>query len=767
MGVLISEKVQGLLDKLAMEIVMAEPGSDQGQFPILDLLGNVRDESTGNAVIVRFHEFARNAADDMATLVETGKPFTAEDLEWLNQVLLQMKNLLQDPDAPLSPASALRPGPRSAADQGFPGGRPRAGEQTVATPPPLSLKAEIPLTMDVEQDRELLLEFIHESHEHLDNIERGVLVLEENPDDNDTLNSIFRAFHTFKGGSGFLSLTPINRLAHELESLLDLVREQKLLITPDVINLILRGGDALKQFITEMELQLGGIKPLKSFTVPTEELKAQVVSVIQSAVEEETIASPPPANVVPADTNQTARTPEPLAETAIHPPLCPVNEERETEQADDELDGKSARSEGAAASRKTGATEDDGKTGAPSGLKSAHAQIQTLVKVDIRKLDSLVDMVGEMVIAHSLIAQDSNIRNLNDQMLSRNLAQLGRIVNELEKTAMAMRMVPIRSTFQKMARLIRDLAARTQKQAQLTMEGEDTELDRTIVEEFTDPLMHMVRNSVDHGIEKPEIRLAAGKPAQGTIHLRAFHQGGSIVIQVKDDGAGLNKERIFAKAVEKGLIAADARLSDRDIFAFIFAAGFSTAEKVTDISGRGVGMDVVKANIEKLRGTVEMDSEIGKGTTFTVYFPLTLAIIDGLIVTVGEQRYIIPTLSVRESFRPTAGMISTIHETAEVVNVRGRLVPLLRLYECLGIPSKATDPAQAIIVVLESGYEQRCVLVDDLIGKQEVVIKSLGESFKQNDLLAGAAILGDGRVGLILNPTVLVQLKRVPTLKAA
>jgi two-component system chemotaxis sensor kinase CheA len=282
-------------------------------------------------------------------------------------------------------------------------------------------------------------------------------------------------------------------------------------------------------------------------------------------------------------------------------------------------------------------------------------------------------------------------------------------------------------------------------------------MDRTMVEELADPLMHMIRNSVDHGIESSATRLAAGKSAKGTIRLSAFHQGGSMVIEISDDGAGLNKARILAKAIERGIVTAGAELEDRQIHDLIFAPGFSTAEKITDISGRGVGMDVVRQNIAKLRGKIEIESTLGEGTTFRIFLPLTLAIIDGLIARVGEQRYIFPTLSVCESFRPTPEMISTIYGKGEVVKVRGKLRPMLRLYEYFKITPRTTNPSEALVIVVESANQQRCILVDELIGKQEVVIKSLDERFKQNKALAGAAILGDGKVGLILDPRALVN----------
>ena len=351
-----------------------------------------------------------------------------------------------------------------------------------------------------------------------------------------------------------------------------------------------------------------------------------------------------------------------------------------------------------------------------------------------------------------MVIQDSEMRSLQSQHLARNLVHLSRITKDLQHVAMSLRMVPIRATFQKMTRLVRDVAGKAGKLVELRMSGEDTELDRNLIEEISDPLIHMIRNAVDHGVEKPGQRESSGKPAKGLIHLRAFHQGGNVVIEIEDDGAGLNKDRILAKAVENGMVAKDAQLTEQEIFALIFAPGFSTAEKVTELSGRGVGMDVVRRNITKLRGKIEMHSTVGKGSIFSIHLPLTLAIIDGLIFSIGKERFIVPSLCVRESFRPDADMISTIHGTREMIRVRGQFSPLVRLYDRFGITPETTDPTQSIIVVVESNHQCCGLLVDRLLGKQEVVIKGLGDGLKQNRLLAGAAILGDGRVvGLILD----------------
>jgi two-component system chemotaxis sensor kinase CheA len=381
------------------------------------------------------------------------------------------------------------------------------------------------------------------------------------------------------------------------------------------------------------------------------------------------------------------------------------------------------------------------------------------VRVDTRKLDGLIDLVGELVVAQSLVTQSPEVRGLGSQQLDRCLGQLRSITSELQRTAMALRMVPIGGVFKRMGRLVRDLSVELGKHIELHMEGEETELDRSLVELLADPLVHMIRNSADHGIEPPALRAAAGKPAQGTITLRAYHQGGFVVIRVEDDGRGLAAERILAKAVDRGLVQPGESLDRAAILDLIFAPGFSTAEQVTGLSGRGVGMDVVRRGIEGIRGKVEVESVEGRGTTFTLYVPLTLAIIEGLLVGIGEERYIVPTLSVRESFRPLPGAVTTVHGRGEVIAVRGRLTPVLRLGQHLGTPTRANDPTQGIVVVVESGQDVRCLLVDELLGKQEVVIKSLGDVFRSQPAFAGAAILGDGRVGLILDVNTLVKLK--------
>ena len=380
-----------------------------------------------------------------------------------------------------------------------------------------------------------------------------------------------------------------------------------------------------------------------------------------------------------------------------------------------------------------------------------------VVKVDTRKLDNLVDMVGELVIAQTIVEQDTAPAQVADERLARNLAHLRRITTDLQRTVMSMRMVPIAQTFHRTARLVRDLSKKSGKLVDLILVGEDTEFDRRLVEDIADPLMHMVRNSIDHGIEDGDARERAGKPRRAEVTLSACHQGGDIVITVADDGAGLDTEKIRAKALAKGLITADDALTAPQIHQLIFRAGFSTADIVTDISGRGVGMDVVRRAVEALRGRVDVQTTRGRGTTFLIRLPLTLAIVDGLLLQVGSQRFVVPTFSVAESLRAQPEQVHTVQGHTCVVRVRDRLLPLVRLADLFEVGEAMSDPSEGTIVVLEADDRHIAVMVDRLLGKQEVVVKSLGPSFGTVRGIAGCAILGDGRVGLILDAAAIVR----------
>lgn len=710
-----------LLCRIGEELAFVTPGSDHGLLPINHFLLDL-EEIRGAEIAEGWNVGLRVARGWIDEILDGSGNFSEDSIRRFNEWHGFMSSVMDS-------GAGGRRLPAWPSDWGEPGTMVEecpAIEPASAPSGTVSDGNEPSFCLNLDEDLELLNEFHSESLELLQTIEQGVLVLESNPTDIETVNSIFRAFHTFKGGAGFLHLDPPRNLAHELETVLDLVRRSELHIGSGIINLILAGGDALEQFTRAIGAQLQGIDPGSPIVVPTSEIIRRAKAAARRETEAPSYSPPersqtdvtasqipPPEQAITASVHQPAASPEAMPPHAA--PAAPVREPG---------------------------------VGDPVG---------GFVKLDTAKLDSLVDLVGELVVAQSMVVENSEVQAIASSQFVRQLRQLRRITSDLQNTAMSMRMVPVRGAFQKMTRLVRDLAASGGKQIQLLLEGEETELDRNMVEKLGDPLVHMIRNSVDHGIEPQDERIARGKPAQGTIRLSAAHQRGGIVIRLSDDGKGLDPARIRAKAIERGLIRVDAEMDASEIVSLIFLPGFSTAEAVTDLSGRGVGMDVVRSNIEGLSGKIEVQSVLGEGTTFTLLLPLTLAIIDGMLVGVGDDRYIIPTLSIRESFRPQPGTVSTIQGRGEVVSVRGRQTPLLRLGRYLGRPARATNLEDAIIVVVESGDAARGLVVDELLGKQEVVIKSLGQTFRHQNLLAGSAVLGDGSVGLILDVDTLVK----------
>ncbi len=555
------------------------------------------------------------------------------------------------------------------------------------------------------QDPELVRDFILESREHLASIESRTLTLEQNPADAEAIHEVFRGFHTIKGLAGFLEFAVIQEVAHEVETLLDLARNGDLAITPAVVDLVLESADVLRQAVSAVDAALA------SRPAPPAPDHRALLAKVQALADE----------VRPGGEGSEELPPEAPSPAAEGTPAGAAPAPEGT------LDRTQVRS------------------------AAATAADTSSVRVDTGKLDYLMDMVGEMVIAQSLIRHNPGLASIQDPRLQGDLSQLARITSEVQRTTMSMRMLPVGQVFQRTARLVRDLSRKAGKQVELETSGEDTELDKTIAEQLADPLMHMVRNAIDHGIEPAEARAAAGKNPVARLRLAAHHQGGQIVVEVSDDGRGLDREKILARAQQRGLIPEGAQLAENDIFHLIFEPGFSTADQVSDISGRGVGMDVVRRHVQKLRGRIDIQSRTGRGATFFLKLPLTLAIVEGLVVVVGDCRYIIPIFAVREMFRPTPDALSSVHGRDEMALVRGRLLPLVRLHRRFGVRPRSEDPCQGLLAVAECEGRPFCVLVDDVVGKQEVVIKSLGESLKNIAGIAGGAILGDGRVGLILD----------------
>jgi two-component system chemotaxis sensor kinase CheA len=609
----------------------------------------------------------------------------------------------------------------------------------------------------MDEDLDLIHAFIEEAAELVDSFEQGLLQLERTPEDPEVLNRIFRAAHTIKGNSAMLGFTDVAQFTHSLEDVLDRMRKGRLRVTQAGMNLLLRSLDMVKLKLKTLGQQ-GEASP------DAAPLIAELHTYAESGSE------PPSA---PAN--------------AATPPRIESEGEAREDAAAQDGDGVRPRlgeilvnQEGVAPEhveaalkkqRRVGEILIEEKVATPEQVARAlETQAATAprgdaasIRVHTDKVDKLVNLVGEMVITQSMLAQIASKLNVGQfPHLTETVAAMERHTRDLQERVMAVRMQPIKTIFSRFHRLVRDLAGTLGKQIRLEVSGEETELDKTVIDRIGDPLTHLVRNSVDHGVELPDIRRAAGKPEQGLVRLHAFHQGGSIYIDVEDDGRGLDKTRIQKKALENGLTKDGEIPTDEQLYALIFRPGFSTAERVTDVSGRGVGMDVVQRNISALGGQVTITSKPNVGTKFTIKLPLTLAILDGLSVLVGDETYIIPLVNITESIRPRAGQVQTIVGGGEVVNVRGRVLPIVRLHEVLDVRPRVLDPTESLLVLVENGREQVALLVDELVGQHQVVIKSLEANYQRVEGVSGATIMGDGRVALILDIPGLVQMASRP-----
>jgi two-component system, chemotaxis family, sensor kinase CheA len=571
-------------------------------------------------------------------------------------------------------------------------------------------------------DLEILSDFVSESFENIENIEIHLVELEEDPSNKEIINDIFRPFHTIKGVSAFLELTKMNTLAHTTETFLDKARNGEFFINDVATDAILASVDIMKLLLARTREGVAwGLMP-KDDDIDIDTITHQLVELPEQIKAGE---SGKVGGILVRDRKIRKEDVSLALEKQRQHPEKPIGEIFVTDHLVDEVDVNAALEKQKSMKNKAGAQ----------------------VKVSTAKLDDLVDLAGELVIAQSMLRQKA----ASDTSLLNSLTQLGQIVTSMQNVAMAMRMVPIKATFMKMIRLVRDLSRRSGKKVKLEMFGEETEIDRNVVEALYDPMVHMIRNAVDHAIETEEERVGSGKPAQGKITLRAFHKGGNIVIEIEDDGKGLDRERIREKAISSGVISAGDTLSIQQVDQLIMAPGFSTAKEITDISGRGVGMDVVKRGIEKLRGEITIFSRPGQGCRFTIALPLTLAIIDGMLVRIGTEKYIIPTLSVSRSFRPEKASCSTVKGTGEMIRDGNSLIPLIRMTRFADIKNEFESPWEGLVVVLESNDEKRGFLVDELLGRDEYVIKNLGYSLEHIKGISGGAILGDGTVGLILD----------------
>ena len=655
--------------------------------------------------------------------------------------------------------------------------------------------------------------FYVEAAEHLQHMEAALLQLENAPRDTELLNTIFRGAHSIKGASTTFGIDEVGRFTHVLENLLERLRDGVVDTTSELIELLLTSVDIIdglvanakdgspmpenmEQVLNELRRVNGqagsesSAKPAANSASPSSSQKCYRVNLVPSReffrfgqdpllllrelfetgtvtnIQVDDKSLPSIADIEPEQCYlswtldiETDKPEQTLHDafmfldggskytiSAIQPPApsTAAAEPAATDAVPTVQPEPTPPTEVTAATDKRSGND---RRSAPA-VQKASGENET-VRVDRQRLDELINQIGELVIGASMVEQE--ILSIAGGRGLESMSGLGKIVRDLQEMSLGLRMVPIAATFQKMNRVIRDVAKKVGKQINFVTSGDDTELDKSVVDQISDPLVHMVRNAADHGIETPEERIAAGKPAEGVVTLRAYQQGGNIYIELVDDGKGLDRKRILAKAVERGLIQPDANLSDAEICNMIFQPGFSTAKEVTDVSGRGVGMDVVRRNVESLQGSVSVKSVEGQGSTMTVRLPLTLAILDGLLVRLSEEVFVIPLLSVIESISVRAKEIHQIVGVGEVISLRGEIVPLLRLHDLLNIKPREEGDEQGLLVIVEDQGRRLALRVDDLIGQQQVVIKNLETNFRKVPGVSGATILGDGHVALILD----------------
>ncbi|MCX7905421.1 MAG: chemotaxis protein CheA [Elusimicrobiales bacterium] len=548
-----------------------------------------------------------------------------------------------------------------------------------------SISFEIPK----DSDRELIKDFIIESRENIQNAEEAIIKLESNPNDKESINKVFRCFHTIKGTSSFIGLSFISEFSHHVENLLSKIREGKIPFTKKLGDISLKSIDVVKFLLDDIERIISDEN--NNYTVKKPDGYDYIIEKIKKADD------------------------------------LIKDEKVETIQNENKIDDNQFN--------KNYDEQSEDKT----------------IRVKIEKLDRLIDTIGEMSITFSMIFQ--KIEESKNHEMIKKAHQLEKIVRELQELGMSLRMVPIKNMFNKMQRLARDLSRKMNKEIILKVSGEDTEIDRNMINSVEEMLVHMLRNSIDHGIESKEERINKGKDPKGTINLRAYNADGNVIFEIEDDGRGLNKEKILKKAIEKNLIDPNIQLNENDIYDLIFLPGFSTAEKISDISGRGVGMDVVKKGVEALRGKIEIKTQEGKFTLFRLKFPLTMAVTDGMLVKVDDDIYVIPVNAVNILAKKEEGKLYSINSKDEVFHLRGEVLPVFRMRKIFSKENKNID---GIFVIVKDKERKIALMVDDVIGKQQVVAKPL-TGIKNFPGILGGCILGDGRVAVIIDPQGIIK----------
>lgn len=583
---------------------------------------------------------------------------------------------------------------------------------------------------EIEITDEMRLSFVQEGNELLQNAEQGLLAWGENPEDNDSIGDIFRQIHSFKGNCGFFGFAQIEKLSHQMENILDRVKSGSQLAVENPADQLLATLDVLQQGVNSISDGKGDdIPDLDKHLADLNTLVAPLLGdfLVEEGVKQEAITQ------------------------AIETQKKPVGEilVQQGSASPDQIDS---------ALKKQQQKISQSKAEAKPATRSKTPAKRQDIRVELGKLDNLINLIGELVIAENMMIHNPDLVGLELENFNKAGQHMSKLVRELQEMAMTIRMIPVSGLFRRMIRLVHDISVKAGKKVDLELIGEDTEMDKTVIETITDPLVHLLRNSLDHGLEPPDERLAAGKNEKGTVKLTASHEEGEVWVTIEDNGRGLNKERIMAKAIEKGIVEGDGSdLTDKQICNLIFAPGFSTAAQITDISGRGVGMDVVKKNLEKIKGKIDVTSDPGQGTKIVLRIPLTLAIIDGMIVRVGTTTCIVPTLSILEAFRPEMDQITITPDGDELARVRENFFPIIRLHNILDKEPDSRELPNGILIVLEYQESRFCLFIDEILGQQQTVIKGLSDFIGTVPGVSGCTILGDGGVSLILDVGTLVE----------
>ncbi|HEC1797004.1 TPA: response regulator [Campylobacter lari] len=621
----------------------------------------------------------------------------------------------------------------------------------------------------MEDIQEILEDFLVEAFELVEQIDHDLVELEANPEDLELLNRIFRVAHTVKGSSSFLNFDVLTKLTHHMEDVLNKARHNELKITPEVMDVVLESIDMMKTLLNSIrdngnDTAIGlDIAPICArLTAISEGESLESITPTKAEEPKEEVKEEPKAEEPEVDVNKLSDDEveaeiERLLKVRKAEDQARRAEKKKTQESTPTPSKPAPQAQNAAAEKKVPA----------AGGGSSGANMDQTIRVEVKRLDHLMNLIGELVLGKNrLLKIYDDVEERYDgekflEELNQVVSQLSIVTTDIQLAVMKTRMQPIAKVFNKFPRVVRDLGRELGKQMELEISGEETELDKSIVEEIGDPIMHMIRNSCDHGIEDPATRIANGKPEKGTVNLKAYNEGNHIVVEIADDGKGLDADVLKSKAIEKNLITereAD-QMSDKEAFALIFKPGFSTAAKITNVSGRGVGMDVVKTNIEKLNGVIEIDSELGKGTVMKLKIPLTLAIIQSLLVGTQEEFYAIPLASVLETVRVPIDDIYTI-EGKNVLRLRDEVLSLVRLSDVFGVKQVLENTDQTYVVVIGVAESKLGIIVDTLVGQEEIVIKSMGEYLQNIQGIAGATIRGDGRVTLIIDVAAMMDIAK-------